>query len=182
MRVGTTLGGLDVSSGMSAANGFRCLPAPGNGQLGLSSTFSYALGTPYYWSVQAVDGAFAGSAFSSEGSFRVFQAPPLVTPVTTTNLAPGDFNGDGLVSQSELNTVLSNYFPTSPWLYLTNVAGLGGTNVTFALNNSVAGDFSVEYTTNLADWYFLGPAIPRYLFTDTNAPAVPQRYYRLHWP
>jgi len=31
----------------------------------------------------------------------------------------------------------------------------------------------VEYSTNLVDWYFLGPATPRYLFTDTNAPAVP---------
>jgi hypothetical protein len=29
---------------------------------------------------------------------------------------------------------------------------------------------------------FLGPAIPRYLFTDTNAPGLPQRLYRLRWP
>jgi len=42
--------------------------------------------------------------------------------------------------------------------------------------------FSVEFTTNFLDWHFLGPATPRYLFTDTNAPAVPQRYYRLRWP
>jgi hypothetical protein len=54
--------------------------------------------------------------------------------------------------------------------------------VTFALTNSLAGAFSVEVTTNLIDWLFLGPAIPRYLFTDTNAPAEPQRYYRLRWP
>ncbi len=40
--------------------------------------------------------------------------------------------------------MLSNYFRTSPWLSLTNVAGLGGTNVTFALTNSTAGAFSVE--------------------------------------
>ena len=65
---------------------------------------------------------------------------------------------------------------------MTNVAGLGGTNVTFALTNNLAGAFSVEYTTNLMDWLFLGPATPRYEFTDTNAPAVPQRYYRLRWP
>ena len=56
------------------------------------------------------------------------------------------------------------------------------TNVTFPLSNSTAGAFSVEYTTNLLDWLFLGPATPRYLFTDTNAPALPHRYYRLHWP
>ena len=76
----------------------------------------------------------------------------------------------------------ANYLPTSPWLLMTNVAGLGGTNVTFALSNSTAGAFSVEYTTNFTNWYFLGPATPRYLFTDTDAAASPQRYYRLRWP
>jgi hypothetical protein len=35
---------------------------------------------------------------------------------------------------------------------------------------------------NLVDWDYLGPATPRYEFTDTNAPAVPQRFYRLRWP
>ncbi len=65
---------------------------------------------------------------------------------------------------------------------MTNVAGLGGTNVTFALSNSAAGAFSVEYTTNLSNWFLLGPALPRYLFTDTNAPALPHRYYHLCWP
>ena len=65
---------------------------------------------------------------------------------------------------------------------MTNVVGLGETNVTFALSNSVAGAYSVQVSTNLADWQFLGPATPRYLFTDTNAPAASQRYYRLRWP
>jgi hypothetical protein len=65
---------------------------------------------------------------------------------------------------------------------MTNVAGLGGTNVTFAVTNSLTGAFTVEYTTNLTDWFPLGPATPRYLFTDTNAPANPRRYYRLRYP
>jgi hypothetical protein len=86
------------------------------------------------------------------------------------------------VDGNELNQVLTNYWPYSPWLYLTNVAGLGGTNVSFSLSNSIAGAFSVEYTTDFSNWYYLGAATPRYLFTDTNAPAVPQRYYRLRWP
>ena len=29
---------------------------------------------------------------------------------------------------------------------------------------------------------YLGPATPRYGFTDTNAPATPRRFYRLSWP
>ena len=68
------------------------------------------------------------------------------------------------------------------WGLFNHMAGLGGTNVTSALTNSLADAFSVEYTTNLLDWLFLGPATPRYGFTDTNAPAEPQRYYRLRWP
>ena len=101
---------------------------------------------------------------------------------TTAFFKAGDANGDGIVSQSELDAVLTNYWPNSPWLSLTNVAGLGGTNVTFALTNSTAGAFGVEYSTNLSNWIFLGPATPQYLFTDTNAPALPQRFYRLRWP
>jgi hypothetical protein len=94
----------------------------------------------------------------------------------------GDLNGDRVVDQTELNTVLSNYWPHSPWLYMTDTAGLGSTNVTFALTNASAWNFSVLMSTNLLDWDYLGLATPLYQFFDTNAPAVPQRYYRLRWP
>lgn len=97
-------------------------------------------------------------------------------------VTPGDTNGDGIVSQSELDAVYANYVTNSPWLSMTNVAGLGGTNVTFALEGSPLGAYTVEYSTNLTDWLPLGPAMPRYGFTDTNAPALPQRHYRLRYP
>ncbi|HTY86701.1 MAG TPA: FG-GAP-like repeat-containing protein [Candidatus Acidoferrum sp.] len=176
LRVGTTPGGGDIVNPMSASSGWRRLPQNGNAGYRLSRTIAVPLGRPIYWSVQAIDNGFAGGAFAPEQSFGINLTPPGGIG------APGDVNGDGIVDQNELNLVLSNYFPYSPWLYMTNVAGLGGTNVTFALSNSTAGAFSVEYTTNLADWHFLGLATPRYLFTDTNAPAVPQRFYRLRWP
>jgi hypothetical protein len=108
------------------------------------------------------------------GADLAFTAPSLYPP--------GDLNHDGVVDQSELNTVLSNYWPHSEWLYLTNTAGLGSTNVTFALTNASGRDFSVLKSTNLVDWDYLGPATPLYQFFDTNAPALPQRYYRLRWP
>ena len=181
VRIGTAPGGADVLSPMSAASGVRRLPQRGNAQARLFAMFNYTLDRPYYWSVQAVDTTWAGSAFAPEQNFRILQPPPTVVTATVSNLVSGDLNGDGLVDQNELDIVLSNYWPYSPWLYMTNVAGLGGTNVTFALSNSTAGAFSVEYTTNLVDWQLLGPAPPRYEFTDTNAPAVPQRYYRLRW-
>lgn len=182
LRIGTSPGASDILAPASAGNGRRRLPQLGNAQEGSTMTFTYIPGTPYYWSVQAVDGSYGGSPFSAEASFRILSPAASVVQAQTTNQPPGDLNGDGIVDQSELDTVLANYYPTSPWLYLTNVAGLGGTNVTFALTNSTAGAFSVEYSTNLADWYFLGPATPRYLFNDTNAQTTPQRYYRLRWP
>ncbi len=91
-------------------------------------------------------------------------------------------NGGGAISAAEYGTVLSNYLAHSPWLALTNVAGLGGTNVMFGLTNDLTGSFTVQYSTNLTDWTDLGPATPRYDFTDTNAPGAPHRYYRLSWP
>jgi len=62
------------------------------------------------------------------------------------------------------------------------VTGLGGTNVSFTLDNSISTIYTVEYSTNLVDWIPLGPAVPNYSFTDTNAPALPLRYYRLSYP
>jgi hypothetical protein len=106
------------------------------------------------------------------------------TPVSGMQVAlkAGDLNNDGIVTPSELNYTLTNYWANNPWLLLTNVAGLGGTNVTFDLTNAIEGTYSVLYSTNLADWYSLGTAKPHYFFIDSNAPAVPQRYYRLSWP
>ena len=39
----------------------------------------------------------------------------------------GDANGDGVVDQAKLEAVYANYLPTSPWLAMKNVAGLGDT-------------------------------------------------------
>ena len=140
LRVGTTSGGGDLVGPMSdAVGGQRRLPQLGNAQQKLSRTIAgLPLGQALYWSVQAVDNVYAGSPFAAEKSFafNTFLTPPNGIPV------PGDTNGDGIVdqaelagvlaylngngmvNQSELNLVLSNYFPYSPWLYMTNVAGL----------------------------------------------------------
>ena len=184
VRIGSSPGGENVVGPMAAGTGYRRLPQMGNAGSGLSAVIPIVYGQTNYCSVQAVDSAFAGSPFSAEVTVKVLQwaAPLIIVPLNVTSLPVGDYNGNGVLDENEMNAVLTNYFANSPWLYMTNVAGLGGTNVTFALSNSLAGAFSVEYTTNLSNWFLLGPATPRYLFTDTNAPAIPQRYYRLRWP
>jgi len=182
VRIGSVPGGSDVLSAMASFDGTRKVAQAGNAGSRRFAVFNYTPGKPYYWTVQAIDSGFVGSAFAAEQNFRVVQPPPAVVPAALTNLIPGDTNHDGLLDGTELNEVLAYYFANSPWLMMTNVSGLGGTNVTFALTNDLSGAFSVEYTTDFVEWHFLGPAVPRYDFIDTNAPASPTRYYRLRWP
>ena len=148
------------------------LPAGFTGS-NVTSSVDLSAGVTYHWRVVAANGA--GTTSSPDQTFNLFGT-------LDGGGIPGDLNGDGVVSQSELDAVYANYATNSARLYMANVAGLGGTNVTFALSNSVSGVYSVQYSTNLVDWLPLGPATPRYLFIDTNAPSLPQRYYRLSYP
>ena len=161
--------GLTTSYG--GTNSVPGLPASFTGS-NVTSSVDLSAGFTYHWRVVA-----ANSGGSTSSPDQMFNLGTL-----GGGGIPGDVNNDGIVSQSELDAVYASYVTNSPWLYLTNVAGLGGTNVTFSLANSVLGAYTVEYSTNLTNWQPLGPASPRYLFEDTNAPAVPQRYYRLRYP
>jgi len=77
LRVGTTPGGSQIVSPHSSSTGYRRLAEMGNAQLGLTAQLgSLKPGTNYFWSVQAVDTAFAGSSFALEGSFTALPDPP----------------------------------------------------------------------------------------------------------
>jgi VCBS repeat-containing protein len=83
--VGTSPGNLQkVSPQADIGTGYRRIPALGNGQSGTSFWLQDLPHGTYYWSVQAVDGAFAGSPFASEASFTVG------TPVNTNPVATND--------------------------------------------------------------------------------------------
>ncbi len=82
----------------------------------------------------------------------------------------------------EFSQVLANYLATSPSPFITNVLGLGQSNVSFALAGATAGNYIVQSSTNLLNWQNPGPAVPRYFFTDTHTPLAPQTYYRLAAP
>jgi hypothetical protein len=171
VRVGTTPGACDIVSPMAdPTTGARRIPALGNAQLRRFSVLSQLeKGRTYYWSVQAIDSGFVGGAWAPEATF-------------TTVKVPGDTNNDGIVSQDELDHVLAHYWPTSPWLAMTNASGLGDTNVQFTLTGYNAWNFTVEYSTNLMDWNVLGPTAPVYQFNDPANAGTPTRYYRLRWP
>lgn len=64
LRVGTAPGKDDLFSGMSSSTGIRLLPGLGNAQKRLSWHLKVSVPGSYYWSVQAIDSAFAGSAWA----------------------------------------------------------------------------------------------------------------------
>ncbi len=69
LRLGTTPGGSELTPPMAASSGFRRIAATGNANLGLEWKMPQTAipPQPIYWSVQAVDGSFAGGPFAGEG-------------------------------------------------------------------------------------------------------------------
>jgi sugar lactone lactonase YvrE len=82
VRAGTTPGGCDILSPLSATNGFRLVPMPGNAQ---SRQFRLLAGLntgqTIYWTVQAVDAAFIGGPFAPENNFAT-SVPTLQIAIT----------------------------------------------------------------------------------------------------
>ncbi len=81
LRLGTTPGGAEIVSPMAdTSTGFRKLPQLGNANHNTNWTINNLEPGYYYWSVQAIDNAFAGSDFAAEQSFEIKEL--LVTPET----------------------------------------------------------------------------------------------------
>lgn len=88
IRIGTTPGGNQISSTMSDAFGYRLISAQGLITSVCSwSILSSSLPEYFYWSVQAIDGAFAGSAFAIE---QAYNTHPEITINTPQNINFGD--------------------------------------------------------------------------------------------
>jgi hypothetical protein len=77
LSIGSSPGTSDIVAPMALpfSNGYRQIVSKGFVQ-GLTSTISIDQAGTYYWSVQAIDTAFAGSAFSTEYSFTVTDIAP----------------------------------------------------------------------------------------------------------
>ncbi len=104
LRVGTTPGGSEIVSPQSGASGVRWLPTFGNVQTARTAQVgTLEVGKTYYWSVQAVDAAFAGSPFAPEASFTFGvtgvgdrRAPPGLT----LRAAPNPLRGPATITYS----------------------------------------------------------------------------------
>jgi hypothetical protein len=85
LRLGTSPGGSNIVAPMAnTSTGYRRLPKRGSIGPKRSWTTTLPYGT-YYWSVQAIDPAFAGSAWAAEGSFTLV-APDTTAPSGTISI------------------------------------------------------------------------------------------------
>jgi hypothetical protein len=118
--LGTQPSDINIISPMSDINnGFRKIPAYGNTCLTNSLKINNLSVATYYWSVQTIDNAFAGSPFSIEASFIVYPSAPIANDVTSCfgEITPDlEAIGENIrwFSDSELSNLLfiGNIFPT----------------------------------------------------------------------
>lgn len=84
LRVGSAPGAHDiVPADADAATGWRRVPVPGNMSQRTTWTITLPDADPIYWSVQAIDSTFAGSAFADEQS-----SPATAVPEAAAALSP----------------------------------------------------------------------------------------------
>lgn len=91
LRVGTTPNGAEVLSAMAInSSGKLLIPTYGNVQFNRSWTLKNLQPGTYYWSVQAIDGAYASSAFATEQQ-AVVPDFPATTGIENQTIAYGEF-------------------------------------------------------------------------------------------
>ncbi|HOW97348.1 MAG TPA: hypothetical protein P5567_12975 [Kiritimatiellia bacterium] len=112
-----------------------------------------------------------GSAASADQAFA--------TPVF---FARGDFNGDGVVAQDEMDSVFAGYWRDNPTV-ISNLLGAGSETVQLAVSNMANWGLAVETSTDLVTWStLLDSAVPVFQFFDPDATNGSPRFYRLRAP
>ncbi|MFN8178843.1 MAG: FG-GAP-like repeat-containing protein [bacterium] len=118
LRIGTTPGGSEAFSAMAnAATGWRKLPSRGNTDHRTSWTVTLPAPGTYYWSVQAVDGAFQGSPFAGESVLHVpgfTEVSVWLGGVSDGAVAWGDYDDDGDLDALITGSATAKIFRNDP--------------------------------------------------------------------
>lgn len=140
LRIGTTPGGNEISASMSSQTGYRKIAQKGYANRNCSwkiKNSTLASVGRYYWSVQAVDGAFLGSAFSAEASGGGFSDITAGLPgVSSSSVSWGDYDNDG-----DLDILLTGSPTTMP---ITKIYRNNGNNT---FTDIAAGLPGVDYSS-----------------------------------
>ena len=130
LRVGTSPGASDVVSPMASGGGQRLLPAFGSAQHGTSAWLGALLPGTYYWSVQAIDTAFAGSLPSDEATFTVACGTSF-DPAGASVPAGGTTGSFALTSDGPCTWTAT---PSDDWITLTgSTGGTGGGPIDYSV-------------------------------------------------
>jgi hypothetical protein len=135
LRIGRLSGASDILGPQAdILNGYRLLPGMGNVQYGTNASpnLSSLAGGTYYWSVQAVDSAFAGGPFAEEQTFQLV-GRAFVNTLAPTNLGTDRATLQAIVNPGGRNTTASFEFGTT-----TNYGSqLGTTNLGNGFSNGM---------------------------------------------
>jgi hypothetical protein len=149
LRIGTSPGGVEILAPMSdLKTGFRQIVEMGNASHLKQKTIGNLTPKTYYWSVQAIDNSFVGSAWAQEQSFNVtntvdiesvtFESSPFkIFPNPTTGIITLDFDRKPRkkIDISVLNSIGSEEFRTE----LSNTV-----NYKIDLSNQVSGIYFLK--------------------------------------
>jgi hypothetical protein len=103
IRVGTTLGGIDILSPMSdPVTGYRRVPWIGNVGTNLGWILEDLGEGTYYWSVQAIDHSLTGGPWAPEQSFTISRVSANFTSDTVCEGSMTSFNDFSLASNNKV--------------------------------------------------------------------------------
>lgn len=145
VRIGTTPGGSEIVNALSnKATGFRRLVGNGNSGTNLKYIIKgLAIGT-YYWSVQAIDQAYAGGSFATEASFTL----PLSNQSTINNglvaWYPFNSNANDASGNGNNGTVNGSALTTDRFGNANSAYSFNGTNNFIEIPNSSSLDLSTN--------------------------------------
>ena len=182
IRVGTAPGLSDTFSGMAASNGQRRVLALGNAGHKLSWQIHNLPARAYYWSVQAIDGAYTGSAWATEAMIKPDTTAPTLSisepSVAATNSGPVSFTvtyqGASSITLAAQDISLNT---TGTATGSVAVSGTGNTTRTVTIS-SITGDGTIGISigagtaSNLAGDYAAGAGPSSTFAVGNTAPTV----------
>ena len=108
LYIGTTIGGVEKMTPMAnITNGHRRVVQIGNTGHRNSYTINGLTEGTYYWSVQAIDAGFKGSAFFTEQSFNVSPAFTEQTSISLSGVSNGSANWGDYDNDGDLDILLT---------------------------------------------------------------------------
>ncbi|MGH7601507.1 MAG: hypothetical protein ACREOI_34540, partial [bacterium] len=126
LRIGLTPGGGEIVPSMSdAGTGYRRVPKSGNMGHAQQWKITSLPEGKYYWSVQAVDPAFGGSAFAPEDSFAIQAGSAIIDPLAF------DFGEVNIGATRDTVLALVSRRATSLTIFDIEIAGADSLNFSF---------------------------------------------------